>query len=146
MPKTDLKNMDVDALLALRADVGKALAERSRDLERQLALLGGEVSKRGGKPAERVGRPSVMKGKKVAPKYRGPDGETWAGRGAMPRWLAALVKEGHSVEEFLIGSGRKRAAAAAKKVVKSKRKAGKPGTRKRRHPNNERKREVATAS
>ncbi len=47
-----------------------------------------------------------MKGVKVPPKYRGPGGETWAGRGATPRWLAALIKEGHSIEEFLIGSGR----------------------------------------
>ena len=72
-----------------------------------------------------------MKGVKVPPKYRGPGGETWAGRGATPRWLAALLKEGHSVEEFLIGSGRKKAAAAAKKAVKSKRKAGTNGRRKK---------------
>ena len=29
------------------------------------------------------------------------------GRGAKPRWLAALLKEGHSIEEFSIGAGRK---------------------------------------
>ena len=41
MAKSDLKNMEVDALLALRADVEKMLGERSHDLQRQLALLGG---------------------------------------------------------------------------------------------------------
>ena len=61
-----------------------------------------------------------MRGKKVAAKYRGPGGETWAGRGATPRWLAALIKEGHSVEEFAIAKGRKRAAAAAKKSAAKK--------------------------
>jgi hypothetical protein len=53
----------------------------------------------------------------VPPKYRGPGGETWAGRGATPRWLKALVKEGRPVEEFLIGAGCRKAAAAAKKTV-----------------------------
>ena len=115
MATAGLKDMDVDALLTLRADVEKTLAERSRDLQRQLALLGGERDKRRGRPAGRAGRPSVLRGKKVAPKYRGPGGETWAGRGATPRWLAALVKEGHLVEEYAIGKGGKRAAAAAKK-------------------------------
>jgi DNA-binding protein H-NS len=131
MAKPDLKNMDVDALLTLRADIEKALAERSRDLYRQLALLGGETGKGRGRPAGRAGRPSVMRGKKVAPKYRGPGGETWAGRGATPRWLAALIKEGHSVEEFLIGQKRgKRAAAAAKKSA-AKKKGRKPAPKKR---------------
>ena len=40
----------------------------------------------------------------VAPKYRGPNGETWSGRGLMPRWLAALVAQGRSKEEFFIKS------------------------------------------
>jgi hypothetical protein len=39
----------------------------------------------------------------------------------MPRWLAALIKEGHSVDEFLIGAGGKRKSVAAKKKVVKKR-------------------------
>jgi DNA-binding protein H-NS len=117
----DLKNMDVDELLALRGDVEDALKGRARDLERQIALLDGGEVKRRGRPPGKPGRTSAMKGVKVAPKYRGPNGGTWAGRGAMPRWLAALIKEGHSVEEFLIGAGGKRKpAAATKRVVKKK--------------------------
>jgi DNA-binding protein H-NS len=131
MAGANLKNMDVDGLLALRGDVEDALKERARDLERQIALLdGGEVKRRGRPPGKPV-RTSAMKGVKVAPKYRGPNGETWAGRGATPRWLKALVKEGHSVEEFLIGAGRRKAAAAAKKKV-MRTKAGKPVQKQRR--------------
>ena len=38
----------------------------------------------------------------VAAKYRGPEGEAWTGRGLMPRWLAALVAQGRTKEEFAI--------------------------------------------
>lgn len=67
-----------------------------------------------GKPAagkgrgKAVGNKSTAKksGKKtgspVAAKYRGPNGETWSGRGLMPRWLATLVAQGRSKEEFAI--------------------------------------------
>lgn len=49
------------------------------------------------------------KGKKkgatvVAAKYRGPNGETWSGRGLMPRWLATLVAQGQAREDFAIKS------------------------------------------
>jgi DNA-binding protein H-NS len=109
--------MDVNALLELRANVDRTLAERSRDLQRQLTLLRGEGGRRG--------RP------KVPPQYRGPEGETWAGRGAKPRWLTALLKEGRSIEEFSIGAGRKQRAAAAKKST-TKMKGRKPAVKARR--------------
>ena len=38
----------------------------------------------------------------VPPKYRGPNGETWTGRGLPPRWLAALIAAGAAKESFLI--------------------------------------------
>ena len=40
----------------------------------------------------------------VAAKFRGPNGETWSGRGLMPRWLAALVAQGRAKEDFAITS------------------------------------------
>lgn len=40
----------------------------------------------------------------VPAKYRGPNGETWSGRGLTPRWLAALLTEGLTKEEFIIKS------------------------------------------
>ncbi|MGZ8889718.1 MAG: H-NS family nucleoid-associated regulatory protein [Halobacteriota archaeon] len=77
-----------------------------------------------------------MKGVKVPPKYQGPGGETWAGRGATPRWLKALLKEGHSIEEFSVASEGGKAAAAAAKTVTAKKRGRKPapkrGARKKR--------------
>lgn len=43
-------------------------------------------------------------GKVVPPKYRNPANEkdTWTGRGRQPRWLAAEIAKGRSLDEFLI--------------------------------------------
>jgi DNA-binding protein H-NS len=104
--------MDVHALIDLRKQVEDTLVSQRSTLERQLAALGRSIASIGGKVA-RGGRGSALKGKKVAPKYRGPDGETWAGRGAMPRWLKAATKgTGKKIENFLIdksaGNGQKK--------------------------------------
>jgi DNA-binding protein H-NS len=100
--KPNLSRMDFDSLVKLREEVDNALISHRSTLERQLTALGGSVASFGGKVA-RGGRGSALKGKKVAPKYRGPDGETWAGRGATPRWLKAATKgTGKKIEDFLI--------------------------------------------
>ena len=41
-------------------------------------------------------------GKPVAAKFRGPNGETWSGRGLSPRWLTTLVEQGANREDFAI--------------------------------------------
>lgn len=53
--------------------------------------------------AKRAGAKTTGKtGARVAAKYRGPNGETWSGRGLMPRWLATLVEQGRKKEDFSI--------------------------------------------
>ena len=112
MAKVNLSRMDVQALIDLRNQVEDALFSQRSTLERQLEALGSSVVSFGGKVARGGGRGSALKGKKVAPKYRGPDGETWAGRGATPRWLKAAIKDGKKLDSFLIdksaGNGRKK--------------------------------------
>ena len=44
----------------------------------------------------------ALKGRKAEPKYRGPNGEIWAGRGLAPTWLTALEKKGKNRDQFLI--------------------------------------------
>ena len=123
MPGLNLRSMDVDALLSLRADIDKRLGQKRSELEQQLFRLGAE-SNGVGHPRRALGsgrRSSPMKGRKVAPKFRGPDGETWAGRGARPRWLSALIKQGHKIEEFAISkSVAARKATVAKKSRRKK--------------------------
>ena len=104
MAKSNLASMTIEALIEMRDDIGKILSAKAGELQRQFAALGDGGWVSSGKKA--VGRPnaSVLKGKKVAPKYRNPKNrsETWAGRGAMPRWMVAAVKAGKKRESFLI--------------------------------------------
>jgi DNA-binding protein H-NS len=95
MPKPNLSAMSVNDLLKLREDIDKALDRKASELRSQLSMLG--------RPA--VQRGSRLKGRKVPPKYRSPSGETWAGRGARPRWLVAALKKGKKLENFLIKRG-----------------------------------------
>jgi DNA-binding protein H-NS len=95
MPNQSLKGMNVDALMSLRVQVDKRLVELRSELEKQLAAMGAKSIK--GKASGKS-----LKGRKVPPKYRSPSGETWAGRGAKPRWLVAALKKGKKIESFLI--------------------------------------------
>ena len=101
MPKINLTGMSVEALMDLRKRVDETLHRRRAELQQQLAALGGaRVVRAGG---------SALKGRKVPPRYRSPSGETWAGRGARPRWLVAAIKRGKKLDDFLIDkSARKR--------------------------------------
>jgi DNA-binding protein H-NS len=88
-----LKRMNVQALMNLRAQIDKRLVELRAELEKQLEALIGQPKRKAS---------SSLKGKKVPPKYRSRSGETWAGRGARPKWLVAALKKGRKMEDFLI--------------------------------------------
>ena len=74
-----------------------------------VAELFGTGSAGATRTATRAPSKAARKGRKlgkVEPKYRNPAeaGETWTGRGKQPRWLAEKVRNGQSVDEFLIAS------------------------------------------
>jgi DNA-binding protein H-NS len=104
--------MDFESLVNLRQQVEERLHDHRVTIEKQLEALGGSIASLGGGKIARGERGSTLKGKKVAPKYRSPDGDTWAGRGARPRWLVAAIKGGKKLENFLIdksgSNGRKK--------------------------------------
>jgi DNA-binding protein H-NS len=51
----------------------------------------------------------------IPPKYRGPNGEEWSGRGHTPKWLTALEATSRQRDEFLIReeTSQERMASAA---------------------------------
>jgi DNA-binding protein H-NS len=98
MPKINLSEMNIEALMDLRERVDGLLSERRAELEQQLERMGVI----GGRRVVRGGGGSPLRGRKVPPRYRSRSGETWAGRGARPRWLVAAIKRGRKLDDFLI--------------------------------------------
>ena len=109
---SNLANMSVDALLHLRDEIGATLSRKSRELQGQLQRLQALG------PARARRNSDARKGVKVAPKYRGPNGDTWAGRGATPKWLTALMRQGRKRDEFLIEQPKMAAASRKRSNVK----------------------------
>jgi DNA-binding protein H-NS len=109
--------MTFDELVDLRDKVDSLIASMAaivkRDLQDKLARLGSLSKKANGRLQK---RPHALRGRKIAPKYRNPKNrsETWAGRGMMPLWMRALVRQGRKPDEFAI----KGAAAPARRAVK----------------------------
>ena len=112
MARVNLSGMSVEALMDLRKRVDEMLHERRAEIEKQLERMGVV----GGRRVVRGGG-SALRGRKVPPKYRGPSGETWAGRGARPRWLVAAIKGGKRLDDFLID----KSARKGRKKRRSKR-------------------------
>jgi DNA-binding protein H-NS len=112
--KFSLDAMSVDEMWKLHEEISQILSARltseKRELEKRLAQLRREKD---GRRSDRVGNlspaetavPPRRKYPRVFPKYRNPKqpSETWSGRGKQPRWLAAALKSGHTIEEFAIG-------------------------------------------
>ena len=93
----DMRKRVDEMLLEHRAEIQKQI-ER---MDRAIAVVGGRRVVRGGG--------SVLKERRVPPKYRSPAGDTWAGRGARPRWLVAAIKRGRKPDDFLIARRKRRA-------------------------------------
>jgi DNA-binding protein H-NS len=111
--RDNLASMSVDALLALRDNVGAVLSQRTAELQRQVQRLG--IT---GRTATRAKR----SGGKIPPKYRDPDNpaNTWAGRGAIPKWMAGKLKKGATREDFLIGASTRKKRSAKKTSRRAK--------------------------
>jgi DNA-binding protein H-NS len=90
--------MSVEELLKMRDEITDVLSRKADELKSQLSRLTGAD--------EKVSSKRGRKGRKVPPKYRGPGGVTWAGRGARPRWLVAELKKGKKLQDFAIAKGK----------------------------------------
>jgi DNA-binding protein H-NS len=110
-----LSLLSVEALFKLRDDVAAALGRKAEGLKKELAALGSDYAEVGRIAVYGKKRGGSLKGRRVAIKYRDKAGNTWAGRGAQPRWLTAAIKTGAKRDDFLVDK------SAAKKVRKKSR-------------------------
>jgi DNA-binding protein H-NS len=110
-PAVDLDRLTVPELTALRdaaeakrveklEDAKNAVLEETRTKLAELGLTL-EAALPAAPASSRPGRKRRSDaGQPLAAKYRGPGGDTWSGRGRMPKWLQTLEAEGRSREEF----------------------------------------------
>jgi len=111
MTKMNLHTMSATALLKLRRDIDVILEAKADALRQELQAIAGVQMRK------RPGRRKSLKGRLVKPKYQDDAGNSWAGRGVMPRWMSAAIKGGAKRDDFLIEKPSQKA-----KRTKSKRK------------------------
>ena len=108
----------IEKLQKQAADIkSKEFSATVRDIQAKMEAFGitvkdlqpakGRGAKGKAKAAKAAGAPKVAAAKKkaaspVLAKYRGPNGESWSGRGLMPKWMSALVAQGKIKEDFAI--------------------------------------------
>jgi DNA-binding protein H-NS len=118
MPRNSIRlvGLDLDDLVTLKARIDLAIRERVASERRRLQARIDELSRltrtKSGRqvqhrrvnrsPRKTARRTNPLKGKKLPPKYRGPNKETWSGRGLPPRWLVELEKKGKRRDSFLV--------------------------------------------
>lgn len=93
----EIRAREFDATVREIVDKMQAFGITLKDLENALP---GKARKVGSTKIKTNGKPSAT----VAAKYRGPNGETWSGRGLTPRWLATLVSQGQSKDSFAVNA------------------------------------------
>ena len=114
------------------ADMEKQAAELQKknrpavlaELREQMAAYG-ITAEELSRPAAKAARPKAVPANAASPskvkkpavpspaKYRGPEGQTWTGRGTAPKWLNDLVAGGKTREDFLIHQNQAASSSAA---------------------------------
>ncbi len=102
----NLAKMPTESLIELRQEVNSVLSQRAAELQKQLSRLSGSTDGGNGVNGRPRGRKrgSMLKGRKVAPKYRSRKDPqlTWAGRGATPRWMRDEMRAGKLKKEAFL--------------------------------------------
>lgn len=93
-------------LLKQQHELEKAIAEtRSKERAAAIAQVRELMSTHGLSVADlspKVGK-TAQRGVKIEAKYKNPaTGDTWSGRGLMPKWLKAAVAAGKKPQEFAV--------------------------------------------
>jgi DNA-binding protein H-NS len=110
--KYSFNTLSNEALCKLRDEIADLLNSRAEALRREADQLTGS-----GPAAEDANRGATSR--RVAPKYRGPHGETWTGRGLKPRWLNEAINEGMQPSDFLIDKELKTAPVEQTRQLRS---------------------------
>ena len=99
----NIENMSVAELAAMEARIARAKSEKQGAERTALREKLTAMAKDAGFDIRELFDGRAGKRGKVAVKYRDKAGNTWTGRGRMPRWLTAATKGGKAKkEDFLV--------------------------------------------
>jgi DNA-binding protein H-NS len=86
-----------------RANAAPSFLENAMTYEELYAII--DATKEAEARAKQLGF-SLLKGNGAPPpskpKYRGPNGEEWSGKGKRPGWIMQALAEGQSLEDFTV--------------------------------------------
>lgn len=98
-----LERLDYPALLEARAHIGRLITEQRERAMQAARNEAEQVAQRYGLGLDEIAsNVSSNARKKVPPKFRHPDGHTWAGRGRKPLWVRDWEAQGGSIEDLRI--------------------------------------------
>lgn len=103
--KVDISKLNYKELIELEKEVQKLIEIKREDEKKQFINTVKELSSQSGFDLEDI-FDSVYKAKNkktkkaVEIKYKGPNGETWSGRGRQPVWIKTALENGKILEDF----------------------------------------------
>lgn len=100
----EIKSKEFDSTVQDIVALMRVFGISVKDLQSALVRSDSAKQKKAGGSKRGAAKTKSGKTTTVAPKFRGPNGETWSGRGLTPRWLAGLLAQGRQKEEFVIKS------------------------------------------
>lgn len=105
----DVSSLSVSQLEALAIQVQEEIARKKAQAKKSLIADMEKLAREAGVSLselfELTADKALAKAKySVAAKYRNPNNasQTWSGRGRQPLWLAALIAEGKTLQDFAI--------------------------------------------
>ncbi len=105
MQANEIKAKEFDSTVRDILAKMQAFGSTVKDLQSVKPSKAGKAGRRmGGVASAKAPKTSKPAKNPVAAKYRGPNGETWSGRGLTPRWLSTLIAQGQSRESFAINA------------------------------------------
>lgn len=99
-----LSEEELEEMINTAEEILKAKKERRRsEVIKKIKELAASINV-GVEIIDTLKRRISRKGVKVQVKYRNPNDSTqkWSGRGLKPKWLTALLKEGHRLEQYKV--------------------------------------------
>jgi DNA-binding protein H-NS len=111
---SQIEDLEKLAAKARKAELTSVIKEVKKQIKTygltaaDLGLLGSARSEQKGTQSVTKTKGSIKKARKLAQRgpapvrFRGPNGETWSGRGKQPRWLVAALAGGSSIESYKV--------------------------------------------